>query len=62
MVEILQEKMLEIGPYERSKFSGRSDVEFWASKRLKFLGEAIKNFWQAAKRKDRLFEKNYKTS
>ena len=43
MVEILQEKMLEIGPGKRSKFSGRRTQNF--------PGEATWNFGQAKRLK-----------
>ena len=62
MLEIGYGRAFEIFGQTNTEFSGRNGVEFWASKRLKFLGEAIKNFWQAAKQKDRLFKKNCKTA
>lgn len=39
MVEILQEKLSEIGPDERSKFSGRTNIKFPADEAIRFLGE-----------------------
>ena len=39
--------MLEIGYGQAFEFSGRSDIEFWASERLKFwASKAIKIFGQ----------------